>query len=273
MSGPTTIPAPTDAPSTRRPRILITNDDGIEARGLAALRRALDPIGETVVVAPETNQSAVGHQKTMWRPLRVRERALADGSRGWSVDGSPTDAVSMVFLGLVAGPFDLVASGINHGANVGDDITYSGTVSAAMEGVINGCPSFAISHEDYVAEDFTLAARAAAEVARGILAHGLEPGQLLNVNVPAIPLEACEGIEVTRLGKRIYLDELIRREDPRGVPYYWFGGPPPTGEATPGTDLWALLHHRVSVTPIHLDLTADRWLDQLRSWELRLPKE
>jgi 5'-nucleotidase len=255
---------------TQRPRILITNDDGIESRGILALRRALEPIGETVIVAPETNQSAVGHKKTMWRPLRVRERTLADGSKGWSVDGSPTDAVSLAFLGLVPGPFDLVASGINHGANVGDDITYSGTVSAAMEGVINGCPSFAISHEDYAPEDFELAMTAAATVARGILAHGLAPGELLNVNVPAIPAAEARGIVVTRLGKRIYQDELIRREDPRGVPYYWFGGPPPTGEAVPGTDVRALLDRLVSVTPIKLDLTAERELEQLRGWGLVL---
>ncbi len=238
---------------------------------MLALAQALRPLGEVVVVAPDTNQSAVGHLKTMWRPLRVRERTLADGSAGWSVDGSPSDAVSLVFLGLVPGPFDLVAAGINLGANVGDDISYSGTVSAAMEGVINGCPSMAISHEDYAAADFTLASAAAATVAAAILARGLEPGQLLNVNVPNVALDACEGIEVTRLGKRVYQDELVRREDPRGVPYYWFGGLPPTGEAIPGTDLWALVNRRVSITPIHLDLTAERFLERLRGWDLRLP--
>ncbi len=255
---------------TRRPRILVTNDDGIESRGIAALRGALEPIGEVVVVAPETNQSAVGHKKTMWRPLRVRQRTLFDGSTGWAVDGSPTDAVSLAFLGLVPGPFDLVAAGINHGANVGDDITYSGTVSAAMEGVINGCASFAVSHEDYAPEDFGLAIAAAATVARGILEHGLAPGELLNVNVPAMPAAEAEGIMVTRLGKRIYQDELIRREDPRGVPYYWFGGPPPTGEGVEGTDVWALLHGRVSMTPIQLDLTAEGELERLGSWGLVL---
>ena len=128
-----------------RPKILVTNDDGIESRGILALKQALDPLGEVTVVAPDTNQSAVGHQKTLMRPLRVRERTLADGSTGWSVDGSPTDAVSLAFLGFFDHGFDLVASGINYGANLGDDITYSGTVSAAMEAVIDGCPAFAIS--------------------------------------------------------------------------------------------------------------------------------
>ena len=264
MSGPS-------APPARRPRILVTNDDGIESRGLLALAQEMAALGAVLVMAPDTNQSAVGHSRTMWRPLRVRERTLADGTPAWSIDGSPSDAVGLVFLGLLPGPIDLVASGINHGANVGDDVTYSGTVSAAMEAVMSGCPAFAISHDDFAPDDFALAAAAATVVARAILERGPEPAMLLNVNVPAIPLEACAGFEVTRLGKRVYQDELIRREDPRGVPYYWVGGPPPTGQATTGTDVHALLHDRVSITPIQLDLTADHLLDHLRGWNLRLP--
>jgi 5'-nucleotidase len=187
-----------------RPKILITNDDGIESRGLLALKQAMDVLGDTTVVAPDTNQSAVGHQKTLMRPLRVRERTLGDGSIGYSVDGSPTDAVSLAFLGYFRHGFDLVACGINYGANLGDDITYSGTVSAAMEAVINGCPAFAISQEYYEHPDFALAAQAALLVARNILEHGLSRGELINVNVPAVEPEACEGVEVTRLGKRVY---------------------------------------------------------------------
>jgi len=249
-----------------RPRILITNDDGIESRGLFALKKALDPIGETFVVAPDTNQSAVGHQKTLMRPLRVRERELPDGSTAWSVDGSPTDAVSLAFLGFFEHGFDLVASGINYGANLGDDITYSGTVSAAMEGVINGCPAFAISQEYYQHPDFSLAGEVARVVARNILEHGLARGELVNVNVPAVMPEECEGIEVTRLGRRVYQDELIQRLDPRGIPYYWIGGPPPSGLAVPGTDFHAVVNRRVAITPIHLDLTGRRLLRRLRTW-------
>src|SRR6187455_1537011 len=204
---------------TGTPRILITNDDGVESRGLLALKQALDPIGDTVVVAPDTNQSAVGHTKTLMRPLRVRERILADGSQAWSVDGSPTDAVSLAFLGHFGHGFDLVASGINYGANLGDDITYSGTVSAAMEAVINNCPAFAISQEYYEHPDFALAGYAATIVARNILEHGLSPGELLNINVPATEPEDFDGVEVTRLGKRVYQDQLIERVDPRGIPY------------------------------------------------------
>jgi 5'-nucleotidase len=255
---------------TTRPRILVTNDDGIESRGILALKRALDPIGDVTVVAPDTNQSAVGHQKTLMRPLRVRERTLGDGSTGYSIDGSPTDAVSLAFLGFFEERFDLVASGINYGANLGDDITYSGTVSAAMEAVINYCPAFAISQEYSDDVDFTLAAVAAAVVARNILEHGLKRGELISVNVPAASIEACEGFEVTRVGRRVYQDELIERVDPRGLPYYWIGGPPPSGISVPGTDFNAIVNRRISVTPIHLDLTGRRLLRQLKTWDWTL---
>jgi 5'-nucleotidase len=256
-----------------RPRILVTNDDGIDSRGLLALKQALESVGETYVLAPETNQSSVGHQKTMMRPLRVRERTLADGSHGWSVDGSPTDAVSLAFLGYFHTAFDLVASGINYGANIGDDITYSGTVSAAMEAVINNCPAFAISQEYYEHPDFTLAARAARVAAVNILEHGLGAGQLININVPAIAPDKFRGFEVTRMGKRVYEDVLLERLDPRGIPYYWIGGPPPSGLAAPGTDFHAVVNGRISITPIQLDLTANRILAPLRTWAWDLPAE
>lgn len=258
---------------TSRPRILITNDDGIESRGLLALKNALDPIGDTTVVAPDTNQSAVGHQKTLMRPLRVRERTLGDGTIGYSVDGSPTDAVSLAFLGYFGHGFDLVASGINYGANLGDDITYSGTVSAAMEAVINGCPAFAMSQEYYEHPDFSLAAMAATTVARNILEYGLSRGELINVNVPAATIEDFQGFEVTRLGRRVYQDVLIERLDPRGIPYFWIGGPPPSGLAVPGTDFHAVINRRIAITPIHLDLTGRRLLRQLKTWNWTLPSQ
>jgi 5'-nucleotidase len=254
-----------------RPKILITNDDGVESRGLLALKQALDPIGDTTVVAPDTNQSAVGHQKTLMRPLRVRERTLGDGSLGYSVDGSPTDAVSLAFLGYFGHGFDLVAAGINYGANLGDDITYSGTVSAAMEAVINGCPAFAISQEYYEHPDFSLASVAAAIVARNILEHGLSRGELINVNVPAASIEECAGIEVTRLGRRVYQDQLVERLDPRGIPYFWIGGPPPSGLAIEGTDFHAVINRRIAITPIHLDLTGRRLLRRLGTWSWPSP--
>src|SRR6188508_299544 len=257
---------------TSRPRILVTNDDGVESRGLLALKQALEEMGDVTVVAPDTNQSAVGHQKTLMRPLRVRERVLDDGSLAYSVDGSPTDAVSLAFLGYFGHGWDLVASGINYGANLGDDITYSGTVSAAMEGVINNCPAFAISQEYYEHPDFTLAGRAATVVARNILEHGLSPGELLNINVPAVEPDEVAGFEVTRLGKRVYQDQLIERKDPRGIAYFWIGGPPPSGLAVPGTDFHAVVNRQIAVTPIHLDLTGRRLLKRLRTWDWSIPE-
>jgi len=206
------------------------------------------------------------------RPLRVRERTLDDGSLAYSVDGSPTDAVSLAFLGYFGHGWDLVASGINYGANLGDDITYSGTVSAAMEGVINSCPAFAISQEYYAHPDFTLAGRAATAVARNILEHGLAAGELINVNVPAVADAEFDGVEVTRLGKRVYQDQLIERVDPRGIPYFWIGGPPPSGLAVEGTDFHAVVNRRIAVTPIHLDLTGRRLLKRLRTWDWTLPE-
>jgi len=256
---------------SRRPRILVTNDDGIESQGLMALKLALDPIGDVTVVAPDLNQSAVGHQKTLMRPLRVRERPLPDGSTGYSVDGSPTDCVSLAFLGFFEHRFDLVASGINYGANLGDDITYSGTVAAAMEAVINNCPAFGISLEYGDQVDFTLSSLAAAVVARNILEHGLHKGELLSVNVPAASIEECEGFEVTRVGKRVYQDQLIRRIDPRGLPYYWIGGLPPSGISVPGTDFHAVVNRRISVTPVHLDLTGRRLIREAKTWDWSMP--
>jgi 5'/3'-nucleotidase len=254
-----------------RPRILVTNDDGIESRGLLALKQSLEPLGDVYVLAPETNQSAVGHTKTFMRPLRVRERTLADGTMGYSVDGSPTDAVSLALLGYFDIGFDLIASGINYGANLGDDITYSGTVSAAMEAVLSNVPAFAISQEYYEHPDFTLASQVAYMAAVNILENGLGPGELININVPAIRAEEAQGVEVTRMGKRVYQDELIERLDPRGIPYYWIGGPPPSGLAEPGTDFHAVVNKRIAVTPIQLDLTARRMLSRLNGWSWKLP--
>ncbi|MFL5678304.1 MAG: 5'/3'-nucleotidase SurE [Chloroflexota bacterium] len=256
-----------------RPRILVSNDDGVESRGLLALKQALEGMGDVTVVAPDTNQSAVGHQKTLMRPLRVRERTLGDGSLAYSVDGSPTDAVSLAFLGYFGHGFDLVAAGINYGANLGDDITYSGTVSAAMEAVINNCPAFAISQEYEERIDFALAGMAAAVVARNILEHGLKRGELISVNVPAVPVDEARGFEITRVGRRVYQDELIRRTDPRGIPYYWIGGPAPSGIPVPGTDFHAVVNRRISVTPLHLDLTGRSLMRQLKAWEWTLEPE
>ena len=220
-------------------------------------------------MAPDTNQSAVGHQKTLMRPLRVRERTLADGSLGWSVDGSPTDAVSLAFLGYFGLGFDLVASGINYGANLGDDITYSGTVSAAMEAVINNCPAFAISQEYYEHPDFALAARRD----RRPQHPGARPGagradqrQRAGRRARRVRRRRGDPPGQARLPGR-----ADRALDPRGIPYYWIGGPPPSGLAVPGTDFHAIVNRRIAVTPIQLDLTGRRLLKRLRTWDWTLP--
>ena len=207
------------------------------------------------------------------RPLRVRERVLADGSLAYSVDGSPTDAVSLAFLGYFGHGFDLVAAGINYGANLGDDITYSGTVSAAMEAVINSCPAFAISQEYYEHPDFTLAGYAATVVARNILTDGLSRGELINVNVPAVVDRGVRGHRghAPRAGACTPTSSSSGSTR-AGIPYFWIGGPPPSGLAVPGTDFHAVINRRIAVTPIHLDLTGRRLLRRLKTWPWDLPQ-
>jgi 5'-nucleotidase len=256
-------------------QILVTNDDGVDAPGLLALKRALDSIGETLVVAPEHNWSAAGHRKTMHKPLRLAQVRLDDGTLAYSASGSPSDCVALVMLGALRIRPDLVVSGINPNPNLGQDMTYSGTVTAAMEGTISGVPSFAVSTDAReakgcgVAEPFAVAAGFAAVVARKVIAEGLPSGVLLNVNVPGLAKADIAGVQVTRMCRRIYRDELVERADPRGKPYYWIGGEEPTAEPDAGTDFWALTNGFISVTPLHLDLTAYKEMDCVQSWALQ----
>jgi 5'-nucleotidase len=248
------------------PRILVTNDDGVESPGLLALAQALRPLGEVIVFAPNHNWSAAGHNKTMHKPLRVWPVKLADDSEALTTDGAPSDCVALAALGLVEEPLDLVVSGINSHPNLGVDVTYSGTVAAAMEAAIHGWPGIAISLGDGEGGFWQTAAVAARTVARHVLEHGLPANTLLNVNAPNIPPEQVKGFLATRLGHRVYRDVLVRRTDPRGTPYYWIGGDPPTGIEESGTDLAALVQGYVSVTPLHIDMTQHRFLDTIRTW-------
>jgi 5'-nucleotidase len=248
--------------------ILVTNDDGIHAAGLLALNQALQKVGDTTIVAPTHNWSASGHVKTMHKPLRVSETRLSDGTPAFSSSGAPSDCVGLAFLGIVERPIDMVVAGINRGPNLGHDVTYSGTVTAAMEGAIAGVPSIAVSMDNYEDTDYTFAAQVAARLVQQVAQHGLPPGTLLNVNVPDVPASEVAGIMVTRLGPRIYYDELIRRLDPKGQPYYWIGGDAPGGVPEEGSDLWALAHKYVSVAPLQLDLTDYALMEQVRGWEL-----
>ncbi len=242
------------------PVILVTNDDGIHARGLAVLAEALAPLGEVHVVAPDREQSAVGHALTLHRPLRVDR--VAD--RKFAVNGTPSDCVNLAVLGLLPEPPVLVASGINHGTNLGDDVTYSGTVSAAMEGTLLGVPSMAVSQADWEADGCDGAGAVARAVAMRLLVEGLPAKTLLNVNVPRGEIK---GVRLTRLGHRVYREKVIREVDPRGRPYYWIGAGPPEWAEDPDADIAALHAGFATVTPLHLDLTHHGALGRMTEWE------
>lgn len=250
--------------------ILVTNDDGIHAPGLLALAQAMRALGRVTVLAPNRNWSASGHVKTMHRPLRVYPETLADGSSALTSDGAPSDCVALALLGLVKEPIDLVASGINPTANLGHDVTYSGTVTAAMEATIASIPALAVSldvpegHADPV--DYSGAAAIAAEIAEWAQSASIPNEVLLNINVPYGTRQSYKGVSVTRQGLRVYRDALDERVDPRGKPYYWIGGDTPSGIAEPGTDYGALSVGRVSITPLQLDLTSVPALQLLADW-------
>ena len=251
--------------------ILVTNDDGVTAPGLLALARAMRPLGDVTVLAPDRNWSGSGHVKTLDRPLRVKETRLGDGSSAWASDGAPSDCVALALLGFFEHKFDLVVSGINPMPNLGHDVTYSGTVTAAMEAVIWGIPGIAFSlgsvENGLAVEDFRAAAQVAARIASQVIVYRLATGILLNVNIPMLPLEQIKGYRITRQGLRVYRDRLDRRVDPRGRPYYWIGGDTPTGIPEAGTDIGALSEGFVSVTPLQLDLTAYPAMQGIGKWE------
>lgn len=249
----------------------MTNDDGVNAPGLLALVQEMRHHGEVTVLAPDRNWSASGHVKTMHRPLRVQDVKLADGSTALTTDGAPSDCVSLAILGLVPKQIDLVVSGINPSANLGHDVTYSGTVTAAMEAVIWGIPGVAVSldaPDNHPGElDYRPAASAAGRLVAEFLQSGLPGMTLLNVNVPYLSSDRIKGIKITCQGMRVYRDSLVTRHDPRGRPYYWIGGEAPTGIPEDGSDFGALAQGYVSVTPLQLDMTDYRAMEALRSWE------
>lgn len=243
--------------------ILVTNDDGIHSAGLQALADRLQTLGRVAVAAPDRERSAVGHALTLHVPLRA-DQIAADR---WAVSGTPTDAVSLGIQGLLKEKPDLVISGINKGGNLGDDLTYSGTVAAAMEATLMGVPAIAISKcgPNFHYADFAAAADVACRLAAIVLEHGLPADTFLNVNVPET---APHGMRLTRQGKRIYADAVVHNRDPRGRAYYWIG----TGELgfqdLEGTDFHAVDKGYVSVTPLHLDLTNYAAMERLRQWRM-----
>jgi 5'-nucleotidase len=252
--------------------ILVTNDDGITSPGLLSLANAMQPFGELKILAPDRNWSGSGHVKTLDRPLRVKEMQLVDGTPAWASDGAPSDCVALAMLGFFDQKFDLVVSGINPMPNLGNDVTYSGTVTAAMEAVIWGIPGIAFSlgsvENGLTISDYAPAAIVAQKVVQAAIQQPFSPGTLLNVNIPMLSLEQIKGFRTTRLGLRVYRDRLDQRLDPRGRPYYWIGGETPTGIPEDGTDVGALCEGYVSLTPLQLDLTAQHALQEIDKWAL-----
>jgi 5'-nucleotidase len=251
-------------PSSGVPRILVSNDDGIASAGLSALVKAVEPLGEVWVVAPEHEQSATSHALSLHRPLRVRRVK----ERWFAIDGTPADCVYVAvhYLMKERAP-SLVVSGINYGPNLADDVIYSGTVAAAMEGAILGVPAVAFSLATRRLFEFEHAAQFAGAVSACVLKNGMPPRTLLNVNVPSHG--SPEGYEVTRLGRHRYTGDVVERSDPRGRPYFWIGGTGYEHEKEEGTDVTAIHdHRRISVTPLQLDLTESKMMEALRAWQL-----
>ncbi|MFQ5789394.1 MAG: 5'/3'-nucleotidase SurE [Acidobacteriota bacterium] len=250
--------------SASRPRILVSNDDGYIAAGLQALAKAMEPLGEVWVVAPEAEQSAASHAISLHRPLRIRQVR----SQWLAVDGTPTDCAYLGINHILKGRRPaIMVTGINHGPNMADDVTYSGTVAAAMEASLLGVPAIAFSLVDREGFDFSLAARFAESLVRAALGRSLSPQMLLNVNIPGGV--DPEGYVITRLGKHTYGFDVVEKVDPRGRKYYWIGGSEYEHEDFPGSDCNAVLRDRlVSVTPLHLDLTDHEMRESVASWSL-----
>ncbi len=256
--------------------ILVTNDDGVNAPGLLALRHALAEIGRVEVFAPERNWSAASRTRTFHKPLRVDEVRLLDGSVGHVTNGTPSDCISLALLGLLDETPDLIVSGINDGLNLGRDVSYSGTVAAAMEGVRAGVAAIAVSYDTVrdrtETPDYSGAATFAARLAAFYFGEGEFPtGNVLNVNVPYLPSERALKVKITRLGGEAYSNYLVTGQDPQGRNYYWISGDPLTDvppEETE-TDIAAIAAGLVSITPIHLDMTEHSLLERLRDLELR----
>jgi len=244
--------------------ILVTNDDGIFAPALRMLKQSLDDLGHVVVVAPDRDQSATSHSLTLHRPFRIHRRE----EDIYSVDGTPTDCVVAACHGLLTERPGLVVSGINHGPNMGEDVFYSGTVAAAIEGALQGAPAIAASLVTRAAADFVAPAAFIGRLARSVLDRGMPPRRLLNVNFPHRPWDEVRGVRATRLGSRVYQDTLVRKVDPRGRDYYWIGGEDPVWDPSPGSDFNAVHEGWISVTPLKLDLTDEPAVDTVGAWNL-----
>lgn len=249
-------------------KILITNDDGIASSGIAALVDVIKEIAEVIVVAPDTEQSAVGHAITVSFPLRVTEFYKNGSFFGYAVSGTPADCVKLAVKEILKTPPDIVISGINLGPNTGTHIIYSGTVSAATEGTILGIPSFAISLGTYINPDFSFSAEFAKRLSLLIKEKGLPKGVLLNVNIPAVPKDKIKGVRITVQGETRFIGALEKRVDPRGKTYYWLTPEIVEVSGGPELDTIALQDNEISITPIHYDMTAKESLSVFNKWQL-----
>ena len=243
-------------------RILVSNDDGVLAPGIHILSNALKQLGDIEVMAPDRNRSGASNSLSLLQPLRVRKLE----NTYHSVDGTPTDCVHLALTGYFEQTFDMVVSGINEGSNLGDDVLYSGTVAAAMEGCNLGLPSIAVSLTSRQCVHYETAAQIVSQLLEKLHYQPLPANTLLNVNVPDRPLNEIKGIEITRLGTRHNAERIQRQTDPRQQPIFWIGQPGREHEAGPGTDFFAIERGYVSVTPLHLDMTHYAVFDQLSSW-------
>jgi len=250
--------------------ILLTNDDGIYAPGLAALEQALGRLGKVTVVAPTTEQSGVGHSITFLMPLVVKEVYQGDRRRGWSVEGSPADCVKLGITQLAPAPVDLVVSGMNHGLNAGINVLYSGTVAAAIEGAFFGVTSFAVSLEYDEHAPYDRAAALAVQLIEQVLQHKSPEPRLYNINIPTAALREPRGVKVVPMGTVRYGESFQRRVDPRGRAYYWATDDPPPPPTAEETDLTALQKGYLTITPLSFQLTQFDHLAQMKDWSLHL---
>lgn len=250
----------------REKTILVTNDDGIYTEGIYRLWEAVKDFGNVLVVAPDTEKSAVGHAITITNPLRTKHVNRSGGFSGYAVNGTPADCVKITVRSILDSPPDLVVSGINLGANVGTNVIYSGTVSAATEGTILGIPSIAVSIDSHQPDDFKSAMEITQTTIKKVLEYGLPKGTLLNVNVPNIPGKLIKGTRITTQGTAYFKDRFEKREDPRGNIYYWMTGELTDPDSSGNSDNQALKDGFYSVTPIHYKLTNETFISDLQSW-------
>lgn len=252
-----------------KPLILVTNDDSIEAKGIASLVEAMKPLGDLVVVAPDTVQSGKGHAITIHEPLRLKKSEIFSGVESYTCSGTPVDCVKLGIYEILHQRPTLLVSGVNHGSNAATNVLYSGTMSAAVEGAIEGIPSIGFSLLDYAADaDFDASMHYATKIADAVLRNGLQKGVCLNVNIPKGKLDDLSGMKICRQGRAYWEDSFDKRQDPFGGDYYWLTGDYTSTDKGEDTDLWALSHNYVSVVPTHFDMTAHHLISNLNEWDI-----